>query len=149
MAGEKKQKDAVTGVLNAGSRLVSACAALLAIVLILYSGYVLYDSMAIEMSAFSSNSDLLKYKPGVLAQPSGEEQPSLADINPDYRGWITVEGKPASPIDYPVMQGEDNLYYAFHDVYGHRGQLHCLQRGDGLCSGAGHVRPDRPSQGVL
>ena len=118
MAGKKKQKDAVTGVLNAGSKLVSACAALLAIVMILYSGYVLYDSMAIEMSAFSANSDLLKYKPSALAQPSGEEQPSLADINPDYRGWITVEGDPASPIDYPVVQGTDDLYYAFHDVYG-------------------------------
>lgn len=114
---EKKRKDAVTGALDFGSRFVSACAALLATVLILYSGYVLYDSMAIEMSAFSSNSDLLKYKPSIMAQATGEEQPSLSEINPDYRAWITVIGDPASPIDYPVMQGEDDLYYASHDVY--------------------------------
>ena len=118
MAGKKKQKDAVTGVLNAGSKLVSACAALLAIVMILYSGYVLYDSLAVEMSAFSSNSDLLKYKPSAMAQPAGDDQPSLAEINPDYRGWITVEGSPASPIDYPVVQGTDDLYYSYHDAYG-------------------------------
>ena len=34
----QRKKDAVTGVLNLGSRLVSVCAALLATVLILYSG---------------------------------------------------------------------------------------------------------------
>ena len=99
MSGQKK-KDAVTGALNFGSRVVSACAALLAIVLILYSGYVLYDSMAIEVSAFSANSDLLKYKPSVMAQ-AAEAKPSLADVNPDYRGWITVLGNPANPIPLP------------------------------------------------
>lgn len=115
MSGQKK-KDAVTSALNFGSRVVSACAALLAIVLILYSGYVLYDSMAIEVSAFSANSDLLKYKPSVMAQAT-EAKPSLADVNPDYRGWITVLGNPTSPIDYPVVQGTDDLHYAYHDAY--------------------------------
>ena len=99
---KKKKTDGLTRLLNIGSGFVSACAGLLAMVLILYSGYVLYDSMAIEVSAFSANSDLLKYKPGVMAQPPGDEQPSLAEINPDYRAWITVEGDPVSPIDYPV-----------------------------------------------
>ena len=112
----QRKKDAVTGMLNFGSRLVSVCAALLATVLILYSGYVLYDSMAIEISAFSANSDLLKYKPSVMAQAT-ENQPSLADINEDYRAWITVLGDPASPIDYPIMQGPNDLYYASHDIY--------------------------------
>ncbi|MBR3335239.1 MAG: class B sortase [Clostridia bacterium] len=112
----KKKKDKVVAGLNFGSGLVSFAAALLAIVMILYSGYVLYDSMAIEVSAFSSNSDLLKYKPSVsvLAQPEG---PSLSEVNPDYRGWTTVGGDPASPIDYPIVQGKDDLYYASHDVY--------------------------------
>ena len=80
---KKKKKDKVVAALNFGNGLVSFGAALLAIVLILYSGYVLYDSMAIEVSAFSSNSDLLKYKPSVsvLAQPEG---PSLSEVNPSW-----------------------------------------------------------------
>lgn len=113
---KKKKKDKVVAALNLGNGLVSFGAVLLAIVLILYSGYVLYDSMAIEVSAFSSNSDLLKYKPSVMAQAK-DDGPSLAEINEDYRGWVTVGGEPASPIDYPVVQGKDDLYYASHDVY--------------------------------
>lgn len=112
-----KTRDGVLTALKFGGGLVSFCSALLAVVLILYSGYVLYDSMAVQLSAFSSNSDLLKYKPGVLAEGTNgdEEAPSLAEINPDYRAWITVKD---SPIDYPIVQGKDDLYYASHDVYG-------------------------------
>lgn len=108
----RKSTDRVTRLLNMGSGFVSACASLLAVVLILYSGYVLYDSMATEISAFSSSSDLLKYKPKVMAV-TAEKGPSLSEINKDYRGWITVDG---TPIDYPVVQGEDDLYYARHDA---------------------------------
>lgn len=112
----KKKTDAVTRLLNAGSGFMSACAALLATVLILYSGYVLYDSMAVEVSAFSAYSDLLKYKPKELTEDE-EPGPSLSEINPDYRAWITINGSPASPIDYPIVQGTDNLYYARNDVF--------------------------------
>ena len=107
----KKTTDAVTRLLNIGSGLASACAVLLATVLILYSGYVLYDSFATEISAFSSHGDLLKYKPAAMAQAPNKI--SLASINPDYRAWITVED---NPIDYPIVQGEDDLYYATHDA---------------------------------
>ena len=110
----KRPADKVVRMLNLGSGLVSACAGLLAVVLILYSGYVLYDSLAIEASAFSANSDLLKYKPSVLSQGTADG-PSLEEVNPDYRAWITVDD---SPIDYPIMQGKDDLYYASHDAYG-------------------------------
>lgn len=111
----KKPADKVVRMLNFGSGLVSACAGLLAVVLILYSGYVLYDSLAIEASAFSANSDLLKYKPSVLSQGvlSGT---TLETVNTDYRAWITVNGTPESPIDYPVVQGENDLYYASHNA---------------------------------
>lgn len=108
----RKKTDFLTRLLNIGSGVVSACAGVLAFALILYSGYVLYDSFATEISAFSASSDLLKYKPGVMAA-ADKQQPSLAEINPDYRGWITVEG---TPIDYPIVQGENDLYYASHDA---------------------------------
>lgn len=109
---KKRTTDAVTRLLNMGSGFVSVCAGLLATVLILYSGYVLYDSLATEVSAFSSSGDLLKYKPGVMAE--APEDTSLAEKIPDYRAWITVDG---TPIDYPVVQGENDLYYATHDAY--------------------------------
>ena len=107
-----KTRDGVLTVLKMGGGLVSFLSGLLALVLILYSGYVLYDSMAIEVSAFSSNSDILKYKPSMLASPAGEKEPTLEEINKDYRAWITVKD---NPIDYPILQGKNDLYYASHN----------------------------------
>ena len=109
-----KTRDGVLTVLKMGGGLVSFLSGLLALVLILYSGYVLYDSLAIEVSAFSSNSDVLKYKPSMLAEPAGEQGPSLEQVNKDYRAWITVKD---TLLDYPIVQSTNDLYYASHDVY--------------------------------
>lgn len=40
---------------------------------------------------------------------------SLAQINPDLYGWISVEG---TNINYPVVQGKDNDYYLDHAYTG-------------------------------
>lgn len=40
---------------------------------------------------------------------------SLAQINPDLYGWISVDG---TNINYPVVQGEDNDYYLNHAYTG-------------------------------
>jgi len=37
-----------------------------------------------------------------------EGMPDLTEINPDYIGWIRVDG---TDIDYPVVQGTDNTKY--------------------------------------
>ena len=114
MAG--KTKDPVLKTLKIGSGLVSALAGLLAVLLILYSGYVLYDSFATEYGAVTDSLDLLKYKPVVLANgkaAAGKED--LSAVNADYRAWLTVNG---TPIDYPVVQGKDDLHYASFDAYG-------------------------------
>lgn len=110
----KKTVDGVLTALKIGNGMVSLLAGLLAAVMILYSGYVLYDSFSTEYQAYSSSWDLLKYKPDVAsAQPSGGEK-TLEEINEDYRAWLTVH---ETTIDYPVVQGKDDLYYAYHDVY--------------------------------
>ena len=57
--------DAVLGLIRAGNGVVSLLAGLLASALILYSGYVLYDSFYTETKAQSSF-DLLKYKPEII-----------------------------------------------------------------------------------
>lgn len=35
--------------------------------------------------------------------------------NPDVVGWVTVDG---TPVDYPVLQGDDNEFYLRHDLDG-------------------------------
>ena len=37
--------------------------------------------------------------------------PALQAVNPDFRGWLTLEG---TVIDYPVVKGQDNVYYLDH-----------------------------------
>lgn len=96
-----------------GNRVLSMIAAVLILVMLLYGGYSLWDTAMIYRGAFTSN-DLLKYK------PSAEEQGSvtlaeLQAINPDVRGWITVDN---THIDYPVMQGKTDMDYINKDVYG-------------------------------
>ena len=49
-----------------GNRILSLLAALLAAFLMLYSGYVLYDTFYTQNQAFSSTWDLLQYKPVII-----------------------------------------------------------------------------------
>lgn len=86
---------------------------LLAAVCLIYSLYVLYDNFYTEQSAFSSW-DLVRYKPA----PGNEGKfdfDELQKINKDVIGWITIDD---TNIDYPVLQGKDDLEYINKDPYG-------------------------------
>ena len=101
--------------LGMGGGTVTLMSGLLAAILIIYSGYVLYDTFSTEQKATSSAWDLLQFKPeifedGKVPLSAGD----LAAINKDYRFWLTVFD---TAIDYPVVQGENDLYYASHDIY--------------------------------
>lgn len=126
---EKKHKEAphqapkksvvntlVDGAIRAGISMVSLMSSLLAAVLILYSSYVLYDTFAVEQAASSSAWDIVQYKPSVDDETPSQYVPGLETVNPDYRAWLTVYD---TSIDYPIMQAEDDLYYASHDIYKH------------------------------
>lgn len=52
------------------------------------------------------NEELAKMRAGLA---------SLANINPDLYGWISVDG---TAINYPIVQGEDNDYYLDHAYTG-------------------------------
>ena len=111
-------KSTVNGVLTAlkiGNGLIAVLSGLLAAVMILYSSYVLYDTFVTDYQAYSSSWDLLKYKPEVSEAEPSQGKDLLSSVNKDYRAWLTVYD---TTIDYPVMQGKDDLYYASHDVYG-------------------------------
>ena len=113
--GKSVVDSVLSSFIAAGNGVVTLLAGLLAGVLVLYSGYVIYDSFATEYRAYSSSWDLMQYKPEIAEE---EDVPlavsSLEEINQDYRAWITVYD---TNIDYPVMQGIDDLYYAAHDIY--------------------------------
>ena len=72
----------VDHALGLGSGVVTLMSGLLAAVLILYSGYVLYDTFSIEQSAASSAWDLLRYKPEIIEDADVPlTGSSLAEIN--------------------------------------------------------------------
>ena len=114
----KTAKDTVSRIIarasRAGNSLVSLMAGLLAACMILYSGYVLYDTAYTQANAGNAW-DLLQYRPEIIDDGEAPLSGSLAAVNQDYRAWLTVYG---TGIDFPVMQGEDDLYYASHDIYG-------------------------------
>ena len=106
------QKSVATAVLDGiaagGTSLVSLLSGLLAAFLILYSGFVLYDTFYTQENA-GNTWELLRYKPEIIednAQPI-EGADMLAQINQDYRAWLTIYD---TTIDYPIMQGKDDLY---------------------------------------
>lgn len=96
-----------------GTKIVSTVSLAIAVGMISYSGIVLYDSVYTNREAFIS-SDLAQYRPVVeeVTEPDFEE---LQVINTDTCGWLTVGD---THIDYPVVQGEDDLEYSMKDIYG-------------------------------
>ena len=99
-------------IANKGTRVVNGVLTLIAVVMIIYSGFVLYDTIYTDRVAFLSD-DLSQYRPGLTEdEPSFEE---MRKINPDTRAWIMMKD---TNIDYPVVQGKDDLEYAMKNVYG-------------------------------
>ena len=105
-------------IFHLGNKAISLISGLLASSMILYSSYVLYDTMYTQQAAFSSGWDLLQYKPEIIEDgemPLNEMGLGmLVSINDDTAAWITIDD---THIDYPVLQGENDLYYASHDLY--------------------------------
>lgn len=98
-----------------GDKLLSFLAIILMVVMLSYGGYSLWDTYVTMTGAFLSKG-FLKYKPD-LNNPE-ETRLSLKEllaINPDTRGWITLDG---THIDYPMVQGKDDMEYINKDATG-------------------------------
>lgn len=78
------------------------------VLLIFYGGYGLWDSAQVNKQAEPENYQI--YRPN--NQVSFEK---LRGINPEVFGWLTVEN---THINYPLVQGEDNLKYGNTDARG-------------------------------
>lgn len=105
--------DVLARAARIGDKIISAFAAILIMVMFAYGGYSLYDNYMINRSGFLS-SDIQKFKPS----PEEAYHYSLEElmaINEDTRGWITIDN---THIDYPVLQGEDDMEYVNKDVMG-------------------------------
>ena len=95
-------------------RLLRAAAALLAAVVGLYSAYALWDNARVYTAADDVRADMLRLKPDHETD-GGASFAELRAVNGDVRAWLTLDG---TAIDYPVLQGTDNMTYLNRDVYG-------------------------------
>lgn len=86
---------------------IDRCLMLLFIIIFLIGLYFCYDMWYVFNHA--NDQSLLNYKP----TPDSSEM--LRKLSKDAIGWITVKD---TGIDYPIMQGEDNLEYINKDPYG-------------------------------
>ena len=105
--------EAAVRIAQIGNKVLNMIVIGIILFLFLYGGYSLWDTYMSAKVAFLSD-DLLQYKP----QPGKGENPSLEDlmaINKDVVGWITIKD---THIDYPVVQGKDDMEYINKDVYG-------------------------------
>ena len=79
--------------------------------LLIFGSYAIWDSNQVYSAASAVNYEI--YRPSLESETT-----SFADlqiINPDVFSWLTVYG---TNIDYPVVQGQDNIRYVNTDVKG-------------------------------
>ncbi len=105
-------KISTAAIASIGMKVVSTVSVVLAATMIAYSGFVLYDTVYTDRAAFIS-SDLSQYRPTPTEEePTFEE---MMQINPDTCAWVTMLD---THIDYPIVQGKDDIEYANKDIYG-------------------------------
>ena len=95
-----------------GNKVLTVVSTIVVVTMLSYSGVVLYDTVYTNRAAFASW-DLTQYRPVVA-----EEEPSFETVqavNKDTCAWITL---PGTHIDYPVVQGKDDVEYSMKDIYG-------------------------------
>lgn len=71
----------------------------------------LWDNRQVYAAAEEVQASLLTLKP----QEGGVPFAELRAVNADVCAWVTLDG---TGVDYPVVQGKDNLTYVNTDVYG-------------------------------
>lgn len=101
--------------LKTANSFVTVAVAVFLILAGVYSGYALWDNVQVYAAVDDLQAELLKLKPDIGCEDSGASFEELRKINPDVCAWVTLDN---TGIDYPVLQGEDNLSYINTDVHG-------------------------------
>lgn len=79
------------------------------IIVLLIVAYYMYDAWYLYEHTLDDS--ILKYKPNVTTSDTAEVSP----ITDDMVAWITIDN---TNIDYPVMQGSDNVKYLNTNPFG-------------------------------
>ena len=93
-----------------GNRILSWISLILILLLLSYGGFSLWHNWVIDHVAFGT--DMLSFKPTEEDSLTLQE---LMALNPDVRGWITIDG---THIDYPLVQGQYDYEYLNKDPMG-------------------------------
>ena len=102
-------------ILKIANSIVTFTVVVILLIAGLYAGYALWDNNRIYAEAEDVQADMLKLKPKEEEPGKGASFEELMKINHDVCAWITIDH---TAIDFPVLQGEDNLSYINRDVYG-------------------------------
>lgn len=87
---------------------------ILIILVLLFSGYMIWDNRQIYAAAENVALILEEVKP--IEDEEGKlDFSELLAINPDVKFWLSIGG---TDIDAPVVQGRDNYYYLNRDIFG-------------------------------
>ena len=100
-------------ITEAGNLFIRIVTTVLAVFFATYGILMLWDMFRTELKAFATY-DLMQYRPNI----EEDEPPYLDDlleINPDTAAWLTIYN---TNIDYPVMQGKNDIDYLNKNVYG-------------------------------
>lgn len=98
-------------ILNIADRTLTALVAFVLLVMAAYAAFALWDNNRVYAAAQDVQQQMLNLKPDG-DRPSFDE---LLALNPDVCAWVTLDG---TKVDFPVVQGSDNLEYLNKDVYG-------------------------------
>ena len=91
-------------------KVVDVAFILFLLLFVLYGAYAMWETN--RMYHRASSSMYTAYRP-TQDETLGFEE--LQEINPDVFGWLTIFG---TNIDYPLVQGEDNLHYVHTNAKG-------------------------------
>lgn len=104
-------------IASAANTVLMTLAGFFAVMMLLSGLYILNDIFYTNRTAFVSH-DLMQYRPQI-PDASGQTDYSfdeLRNINPDTVGWLELFD---THINYPVVQGDNNLEYLNKDIFGY------------------------------
>ena len=100
-------------VIKTADAIINTFVMIILCIIVLYSVYSIWDNNQVYAEVDVVQSEMMKLKP--TPDDPGPSFEELRAINPDVCAWITMDN---TEIDYPILQGDDDLTYINTDVYG-------------------------------
>ena len=87
---------------------------LICVVLLLFMGYFIYDTLMVKKSTRLDNY-IKEFKPVITETDTKASLADLQAINDDIIAWLTIDD---TSIDYPILHNGENYSYINRDIYG-------------------------------